>query len=114
MKLRFAKSVSLADKSCPGCEGEVPKLDGDELEFLASEVPSWTVEAERMHREFAFADFGAALAFVNKVGAIAEAEGHHPDLLIHQYRHVRVMLYTHFVNGLTINDFILAAKVDRA
>lgn len=106
--------MALADKSCPGCEGDVPKLEGDELEFLASEVPAWTVESEKMHRDFAFPNFAGALAFVNKIGAIAEAEGHHPDLLIHQYRHVRVTLYTHFVDGLTINDFILAAKVDRA
>lgn len=91
----------------------MPRLEPDEVEFLATEVPTWSVEPLRMHRDFEFDDFEAALAFVNEVGALAEREGHHPDLLLHRYRHVRVTLYTHFVDGLTMNDFILAAKVDR-
>ena len=114
MKLRWCWGVDLADKNCAGCEGDAPLLDADELEFLATEVPAWTVEEKRMFREFSFQTFAEALAFVNVVGDIAESEGHHPDLLLHRYRHVRVTLYTHFMEGLTLNDFIVAAKVDRA
>ncbi len=64
-------------------------------------------------REYKFKDFGAALKFVNKVGAIAEKEGHHPNIYIHNWNRLKLTNYTHFIHGLSENDFILAAKIDR-
>jgi 4a-hydroxytetrahydrobiopterin dehydratase len=89
------------------------RLAGAEIEQYASRVPHWNViEASRIERTFKFADFREALAFVNRVGELAECEHHHPDVYL-SYGKVRVELYTHKVRGLTANDFILAAKIDR-
>jgi 4a-hydroxytetrahydrobiopterin dehydratase len=77
-------------------------------------VPQWTaVEGRRIERPFEFRDFAQALRFINAIGAIAEEEGHHPDMLVHGWNKVRVTLWTHAIEGLSINDFILASKIDR-
>jgi 4a-hydroxytetrahydrobiopterin dehydratase len=82
------------------------------LQSLVTQVPQWTVARDhQLERVFKFPDFVTALAFVNQIGAIAEAEGHHPDLELGWGR-VAVKLYTHKVDGLTESDFILAAKID--
>jgi 4a-hydroxytetrahydrobiopterin dehydratase len=102
----------LAKKSCVPCKGGVPPLAGKELETLAKEVPAWkVVDAHHIVRTFTFADFKQALAFVNKVGAIAEEQGHHPDILL-GWGKAEITTWTHKINGLTESDFILAAKID--
>ena len=103
---------SLAQKHCVPCKCGTPALKGAALQSLASEVPQWTVVHEhQLERVLKFPDFVTALAFVNKIGEIAEAEGHHPDLELGWGR-VAVKIYTHKVDGLSESDFILAAKID--
>ena len=80
-----------------------------------TQVQDWNVAEDNksIHREFKFKDFKEAMGFANEVGDIAEFEGHHPDIFIHGYRHVKITLSTHAVKGLSENDFILAAKIDK-
>jgi 4a-hydroxytetrahydrobiopterin dehydratase len=102
----------LASKTCVPCKGGVPPLAGKELQALAEQVPGWTVvDGHHLTRAFKFADFAQALAFVNKVGAIAEEQGHHPDILL-AWGKAEVTTWTHKIDGLTESDFILAAKID--
>lgn len=104
---------NLADKNCMPCRGGVPPLRGKELETLHKSVPNWTVTNEHdIHREFRFPDFKQALDFVNRVGEVAEKEGHHPDILL-SWGKAKVTLWTHKIDGLTESDFIMAAKIDR-
>jgi 4a-hydroxytetrahydrobiopterin dehydratase len=103
----------LADKKCVPCRGGVPPLKGKELEKLHEVVPQWTViDEHHLAREFKFPDFAQALAFVNRVGAVAEEQGHHPDILL-AWGKAEITLWTHKVNGLTESDFIMAAKINR-
>jgi 4a-hydroxytetrahydrobiopterin dehydratase len=105
--------MPLADKECIPCKGGVPALKGAELEALRSEVPGWEVVNEHhLHKLYKFPDFKKALEFVNRAGAIAEGQGHHPDLLL-KWGKVEITVYTHKIDGLTESDFILAAKIDR-
>ncbi len=94
------------------CEGGVPKLAGRELEAMLRSVEGWDLRDERIHKHFRFRDFREAMVFVNAMADLAEAEGHHPDFSVH-YSNVDVTVWTHAVGGLSENDFILAAKVDR-
>ncbi|MGN6184417.1 MAG: 4a-hydroxytetrahydrobiopterin dehydratase [Thermoanaerobaculia bacterium] len=107
--------MTLANESCVPCRGGVPALRGDELRPLLSELDQrWSViDEHHLEREYAFPDFASALAFTNRVGAIAESEGHHPDICL-AWGKVRITLWTHKVDGLTRSDFILAAKIDTA
>jgi 4a-hydroxytetrahydrobiopterin dehydratase len=103
----------LASKNCVPCRGGVPPLTGKELESLAQQVPQWNVvNGHHITRSFTFPDFLQALAFVNKVGELAEQQGHHPDILL-AWGKAEVTTWTHAINGLTESDFILAAKIDR-
>jgi 4a-hydroxytetrahydrobiopterin dehydratase len=104
----------LAKKHCVPCRGGVPPLEGEELERLARELGGgWeVVDDHHLAKSFPFPDFAEGLAFVNRVGALAEAEGHHPDLTL-RWGEVSVTIWTHKVDGLTESDFILAAKIDR-
>jgi 4a-hydroxytetrahydrobiopterin dehydratase len=103
----------LADKKCVPCRGDVPALKGQELEKLHKNVPQWKVEKEHhIHREFRFPDFKQALDFVNRVGALAEEQGHHPDILL-SWGKAGITIWTHKIDGLTESDFIMAAKIDR-
>jgi 4a-hydroxytetrahydrobiopterin dehydratase len=103
----------LADKKCVPCRGGTPPLKGKELEALHKSVPQWTVVDEHhLQREYKFPDFQKALDFVNRVGAVAEEQGHHPDILL-AWGKAEVTLWTHKINGLTKSDFIMAAKIDR-
>ena len=105
--------TELAAKTCHPCKGGVPPLAGAELDALARQVPQWkVVDAHHITRTFTFPDFKQALAFVNKAGAIAEEQGHHPDILL-TWGKAEVTTYTHKINGLTESDFILAAKIDK-
>jgi 4a-hydroxytetrahydrobiopterin dehydratase len=104
--------MSLAQKHCVPCRGGVPPLKGEQLEALKSQVPGWQVISEHhLTKTFTFPDFRSALEFVNRVGAVAEAEGHHPDLYL-AWGKVEVKTWTHKIDGLTESDFILAAKID--
>jgi len=105
--------TDLASKTCVPCRGNIPPLAGKDLDALASQVPEWKVlDGHHISREFKFPDFVQALAFVNKVGAIAEEQGHHPDILL-SWGKASVTTWTHKINGLTESDFILAAKIDK-
>jgi 4a-hydroxytetrahydrobiopterin dehydratase len=105
--------TELAAKSCVPCRGGVPALAGKELEDLQKQVPEWVVlNGHHIKRTFTFPDFVSALAFVNKVGEIAEKEGHHPDIFL-TWGKAEVTTYTHKIDGLTESDFILAAKIDK-
>ena len=105
--------MSLAQKHCVPCRGGVPPLKGAELENLKAQVTGWdVVDEHHLSKTFTFPDFQKALDFVNRVGAIAEQEGHHPDLYL-SWGKTRVETWTHKINGLTESDFILAAKIDQ-
>lgn len=106
-------SEQLADKQCVPCRGGVPPLKGKELASLYKNVPQWNViDEHHLEREYKFPDFKQALAFVNRVGALAEEQGHHPDILL-AWGKAHITLWTHKINGLTESDFIMAAKIDR-
>ena len=106
--------MALADQKCIPCKGGVPRLTGDALRNLSAQLPDWSVVKEHhLTRTYRFPDFVTGLAFVNQAGAIAEEQGHHPDLLL-AWGRVEVTIYTHKIDGLTESDFVLAAKMDRA
>lgn len=103
----------LASKTCVPCRGGIPPLKGESLSVLARQVPQWQVVKEHhLTRNFTFPDFRQALEFVNRVGAIAEEQGHHPNILL-TWGRAEVTIWTHKIDGLTESDFILAAKIDQ-
>jgi 4a-hydroxytetrahydrobiopterin dehydratase len=108
-------TTELTRKHCTACEGGIPALSPDQVADLLPAVPQWRVTADRqrIRREWRVKDFVTALDFFRRVGALAEEEGHHPDLHLVGYRNVAIELWTHAVGGLTENDFILAAKIDQ-
>ena len=105
----------LANKQCVPCKGGVPPLAGDELANLQTSLGGdWSVvDGHHLANGYTFKDFVQALAFTNRVGEIAEAEGHHPDIYL-AWGKVEVKSWTHKIDGLTESDFILAAKIDVA
>lgn len=104
----------LARKSCLPCKGGTPPLKGAEIPPLLSQVAGWeVVDEHHLRKVFRFKDFKATLDFVNRVGVIAEQEGHHPDICF-GWGKATCEIWTHKINGLTESDFILAAKVDEA
>ena len=108
-------SEDLSAKTCVPCRGGIPPLSEDQARSLARQTPDWTLapNAHHISRTFKFGDFKDAIAFVNKVGAIAEAEGHHPDIEF-GWGYCTIKTFTHKIDGLHENDFILAAKIDNA
>jgi 4a-hydroxytetrahydrobiopterin dehydratase len=105
--------MALADHTCVPCRGSVPPLKGEALETLKKELPGWEViDEHHLHKVFPYPDFQKALDFLNRAGAIAEEQGHHPDILL-AWGKAEVTVYTHKIQGLTESDFILAAKLDR-
>ena len=104
--------MSLSEQTCVPCRGGSAALTADEIAPLAAQVDQWTVvRTHHLKKNFIFPDFASALAFVNAVGAIAEAQGHHPEISL-AWGSVGVTIWTHKIDGLTESDFILAAKVD--
>ncbi len=104
----------LANKTCVPCRGGVPPLQGEELASLHKQVPGWSViEQHHITKTFQFPDFRQALSFVNRVGELAEEQGHHPDIML-AWGKVEVTIWTHKIDGLTESDFILAAKIEAA
>ena len=104
--------MSLTAKQCVPCRGGVPPLDRAQAEAYLKEVPGWSLpDDRRIQRRYMFKNFVEALAFVNRVGELAEREGHHPDILF-GWGYCEVTLYTHKIKGLHENDFIMAAKIN--
>lgn len=103
----------LSDKSCVPCSGGVPPLTPEQQrELLPQLADAWrVVDGHHLERELAFPDFKQALAYTNRVGELAEAEGHHPDIFL-AYGKVKLTIFTHAIDGLSESDFILAAKID--
>jgi 4a-hydroxytetrahydrobiopterin dehydratase len=108
-------AADLIARHCAACEGGVPALTPDQVRRYREAVPGWTVSTDgtRIRREWRVRDFVAGLDFFQRVGQVAEEEGHHPDLHLTGYRNVAIEIYTHAIGGLSENDFILAAKIDR-
>ncbi len=106
--------LDLVSRRCVPCEGGTPPLSREEAERLQTAVPRWDFDetGKAIRRAFKFKDFREAMAFVNAVADLAETEGHHPDIAI-RYQRVTFTLTTHAIGGLSENDFILAAKIDR-
>jgi 4a-hydroxytetrahydrobiopterin dehydratase len=110
-----ATADKLIGKHCQACEGGVEKLSHLQVRDMLGAVPDWrlTADGQRIRREWRVKDFQVALDFFQRVGQIAEDENHHPDLHLVGYRNVAIELWTHALGGLSENDFILAAKIDR-
>jgi 4a-hydroxytetrahydrobiopterin dehydratase len=104
----------LAEKECVPCKGGVPALKGQPLADLLKKLgDGWNViNGHHLEKEFTFKNFREALAFTNKVGELAEQQGHHPDIYL-TWGRVKVTIWTHKIDGLTESDFVLAAKIDR-
>ena len=114
-KIMATQSVEqLRAKRCLPCEGGVPKLTSEETQAQLASLSGWSVtsDGKRIRKEWTVKNFMAGMRFFNKVAEIAEAEGHHPDLHIAGYRNVSIEIWTHAIDGLSENDFILAAKID--
>lgn len=107
--------TDLAEQTCVPCKGGVPPMEAEEADrFLARLDEGWdVVETHHLERTYEFSDFAEALAFVNRMGEIAEEQGHHPDIHL-SWGRVGVEIWTHKIDGLTESDFVLAAKFDRA
>ena len=107
--------MGLADNKCVPCRGGVPPMERAKAEGMLKQLErGWQLNKEgHLERLYTFKDFAQALSFVNKVGAVAETEGHHPDLYL-AWGKCKVELWTHKINGLTESDFYMAAKADRA
>lgn len=110
----MAEASNLSRKHCVPCESKTARLAPDSVAALLAQVQGWKLlqEPDRIRREWRVKDFLTALDFFRRVGDIAETEDHHPDLHLVGYRNVAIELWTHAVNGLTENDFIMAAKID--
>lgn len=113
----------LTKKHCIPCESGDPSVTDEKEDELKQQIPDWfllrdpstgseQVSVHKLRRQFKFKDFKEAIGFVNKVAEVAEAEGHHPDIYIF-YNKVQIDLFTHAVGGLSENDFIMAAKIQR-
>lgn len=105
--------MGLSKETCVPCRGGIPALTRAEAEPYLQDTPGWKLseDAAWIERTFPFHDFAEALAFVNAIGALAEEQGHHPDITF-GWGYAKVVLYTHKIQGLHQNDFILAAKID--
>jgi 4a-hydroxytetrahydrobiopterin dehydratase len=106
--------MGLTAKECEPCRGGVAALDQGGASAYLKETPGWEIidGARKIQRRFSFDDFASALAFANKVGEIAEQQGHHPDITL-GWGYCTVVSYTHKIGGLHENDFILAAKINQ-
>jgi 4a-hydroxytetrahydrobiopterin dehydratase len=114
-QMSTADADDLTGKHCTPCEGDVPPLPADRVRALVDKVEGWHLsdDGKRMRRSWTAKNFNAAIEFFNRLAALAEQEGHHPDLHLEGYRNVTVELWTHAIGGLSENDFILAAKIDQ-
>jgi 4a-hydroxytetrahydrobiopterin dehydratase len=103
----------LAERQCVPCRGGVPPMKGEQLNEMSTQLPDWQVVNEHhLQRSYRFKDFRETLDFVNRVGELAEAQGHHPDLCF-GWGKADITIWTHKIDGLTESDFVLAAKIDK-
>jgi len=102
--------MALTDKKCVPCEGGVEPFDRAKIEEMLPQVPGWELKNGNLCREFKFKNFVENMKFINKVADLAEEEGHHPDFCVY-YNRIEFQIRTHAINGLSENDFILAAKI---
>lgn len=109
----MSKDTMLAQKKCTVCAPGTPAIDAVKARPLLEQIPGWemTLSDRAIKRRYVFKDFMSGLAFVNKVGEVAEAEGHHPDIMM-GWGYVEIVLWTHTISGLHENDFIMAAKIN--
>lgn len=105
----------LAKKTCAACEGGIPKLSADEASKLLSAVEGWrlTHDGQRIRRDWQVKNFAAGVEFLQRVADVAENEWHHPDIHLEVFRSLWIEIHTHAIGGLSENDFILAAKINR-
>ena len=105
--------MGLAEKTCVPCRGGVPPLTPAQFEPMLAELDNWQVEdGRKLVKSFRFDNFTGAIELANRIAAVAEEQGHHPDLLV-RWGELRVDLWTHKIDGLSESDFILAAKIDQ-
>ena len=109
--------TDLADKKCIPCEGGIPSFDIKEIHKYLKKVDGWDVKSDEnktyfLIKEFKFKNFSESQNFINKVGTIAEQEGHHPDIWF-GWGYAKIKIFTHAIKGLHESDFVLAAKVDK-
>ena len=105
--------AELSERQCVPCRGGVPPLKGEEIEDLLRQLEGWQVANEHhLQRTYRFRDFRESLQFVNRVGELAEEQGHHPDICF-GWGKADVTIWTHKIDGLTESDFVLAAKIDK-
>lgn len=107
-------TAELTEKKCTPCEGGVPTMPIDDVQAHLAAIPGWLLseDGKSIQHKYKFKDFVQAMAFLQKVADLAEAEQHHPDLHLTGYRQVMIEISTHAIDGLSVNDFILAAKID--
>jgi 4a-hydroxytetrahydrobiopterin dehydratase len=112
--MNLDSAEQLRAKKCKPCEGGVPPVSRQQAERILHDLPGWelTQDGKRIRREWTVKHFMAAIDFFNRVAALAEDEGHHPDLHLVGYRNIAIELWTHAIGGLSENDFITAAKID--
>jgi len=104
----------LSESKCIPCEGNIPPLTIQESQNFLKEIPKWNLseDGKKIFRKFQMEHFRAGVEFLNEVKDIAEREGHHPDFHLTNYRNVTIELYTHAIGGLSVNDIILASKIN--
>lgn len=103
----------LTEQHCVPCKGGMPPLDESEVQKRLLDVVGWRVEDGKLVRDIQSRTFKQVLALVNQIGELAESEGHHPDLWLHDWSRLQIRLWTHAIHGLSINDFILSAKINQ-
>ena len=106
-------NVDLKNQNCQSCSGNTPAFDNNQISEHLAKLDKWTVNDEQkmIYKKFTFKTFKQALIFINKVGELADTEGHHPDVSL-GWGYSVIMLHTHAIKGLSVNDFIMAAKID--
>ena len=106
--------TNLEDKFCEPCRGGVAPLGISEAQRFLSELSGWDLrdDGKKIYKEYKFSNFVETLEFVNKIGALAEDEGHHPDITF-GWGYAKVQIFTHKIKGLVESDFILAAKINK-
>jgi len=105
----------LSAKRCSACEGDIEKLTAEQVREHIQALDGWRITGDglRIRKDWQVKNFMAGMDFFNRVAQLAEAEGHHPDLHLENYRQAWIEIWTHAIGGLSENDFILAAKIDR-
>lgn len=105
--------MKLEEKRCKPCEGNIPSLTKEESEEYLKQIDNWTLKNNSIIKKFKLKNFSEAINFVNKIAEVAEEEQHHPDILVYGWNKVKVTMSTHTIKGLSENDFIIAAKLDK-